>query len=155
MTPDRCPAAHTQDDRECDGPPDAVEVIDRHHNRIPGCVRHAATLKAVLDSRAVIRVLNGGDDAATRCAAIAAGQPQAAYATITAAQRRDFHQSQTGARTELRTPVEVAALFRVDPKTVTRWAHQGHIPSVRTPGGHRRFYLADVEALLRTTTTGA
>lgn len=36
-------------------------------------------------------------------------------------------------------PREVAALFRVDPKTVTRWALAGRIPFVRTPGGHHRF----------------
>lgn len=47
------------------------------------------------------------------------------------------------------TPVEVARLFRVDPKTVGRWADAGRIPSVRTFGGHRRFYPDDVRALLR------
>jgi len=46
------------------------------------------------------------------------------------------------------TPGEVAALFRVDPKTVTRWASAGRIASIRTPGGHRRFREADVKALL-------
>lgn len=40
---------------------------------------------------------------------------------------------------ELMTPGEVAKLFRVDPKTVTRWANAGKIPSMKTPGGHRRF----------------
>lgn len=44
------------------------------------------------------------------------------------------------AEDRLLTPGEVAKLFRVDPKTVTRWAAAGRIPSVRTPGGHRRFY---------------
>jgi excisionase family DNA binding protein len=47
------------------------------------------------------------------------------------------------------TPGEVAALFRVDPKTVSRWAIAGRIPSVRTPGGHRRFRESDVRSLLR------
>jgi len=32
----------------------------------------------------------------------------------------------------LLTPGEVAALFRVDPKTVTRWAAAGRIGSIRT-----------------------
>lgn len=41
--------------------------------------------------------------------------------------------------TELMTPAEVAALFRVDPKTVARWSDSGKIPSIRTLGGHRRF----------------
>ena len=39
----------------------------------------------------------------------------------------------------LLTPAEVAALFRVDPKTVTRWAKAGRIECIRTLGGHRRY----------------
>jgi excisionase family DNA binding protein len=49
----------------------------------------------------------------------------------------------------LLTPGEVAQLFRVDPKTVTRWAANGRISSVRTPGGHRRFHESVVRGLLR------
>ena len=49
----------------------------------------------------------------------------------------------------LLTPAEVAALWRVDPKTVTRWAAAGKIGSIRTPGGHRRFREAEVRALLK------
>ncbi|MFJ9557965.1 BldC family transcriptional regulator [Nocardiopsis sp. NPDC101807] len=49
---------------------------------------------------------------------------------------------------KLLTPAEVARLFRVDPKTVTRWAAAGRLSSVRTPGGHRRFREAEVRALL-------
>jgi excisionase family DNA binding protein len=45
-------------------------------------------------------------------------------------------------------PSEVAALFRVDPKTVTRWAKAGKIGSIRTLGGHRRFRESEVKALL-------
>jgi len=48
----------------------------------------------------------------------------------------------------LLTPGEVAALFRVDPKTVTRWAAAGRIGSIRTPGGHRRFRESEVRELL-------
>ncbi|GAA1334186.1 BldC family transcriptional regulator [Actinocatenispora thailandica] len=48
----------------------------------------------------------------------------------------------------LLTPGEVASLFRVDPKTVTRWAAAGRIGSIRTPGGHRRFRESEVRALL-------
>lgn len=48
----------------------------------------------------------------------------------------------------LLTPGEVAAMFRVDPKTVTRWAAAGRIGSIRTPGGHRRFRETEVRALL-------
>ena len=48
----------------------------------------------------------------------------------------------------LLTPGEVALMFRVDPKTVTRWASAGRIGSIRTPGGHRRFREAEVRDLL-------
>jgi excisionase family DNA binding protein len=53
----------------------------------------------------------------------------------------------------LLTPAEVAAIFRVDPKTVTRWAATGRLRSLRTPGGHRRFRESDVRALLAELTT--
>jgi excisionase family DNA binding protein len=49
---------------------------------------------------------------------------------------------------QLLTPGEVAALFRVDPKTVTRWAQDGRLTCIRTLGGHRRFRAAEVHALL-------
>ncbi len=52
-------------------------------------------------------------------------------------------------RERLLTPGEVAALFRVDPKTVTRWAAAGRIHSIRTRGGHRRFLESEVRALLQ------
>jgi excisionase family DNA binding protein len=46
------------------------------------------------------------------------------------------------------TPQEVAEMFRVDPRTVTRWAKAGRITSIRTLGGHRRYREAEVRALL-------
>lgn len=49
---------------------------------------------------------------------------------------------------QLLTPAEVAALFRVDPKTVTRWAKAGKLSSIRTLGGHRRYRAVEVRALL-------
>ncbi len=49
----------------------------------------------------------------------------------------------------LLTPSEVAAMFRVDPKTITRWSQSGRLPSVRTIGGHRRFHHSDVVRLLK------
>lgn len=58
----------------------------------------------------------------------------------------------------LLTPSEVATLFRVDPKTVTRWAKSGKLSSIRTLGGHRRYRESEVRELLsgipqpRTTT---
>ena len=49
---------------------------------------------------------------------------------------------------KLLTPAEVASLFRVDPKTVTRWAKAGKLNSIRTLGGHRRYRDDEVRALL-------
>jgi excisionase family DNA binding protein len=49
---------------------------------------------------------------------------------------------------ELLTPSEVAAMFRVNPKTVTRWARSGKISAIRTLGGHRRFRASEVRRLL-------
>lgn len=51
-------------------------------------------------------------------------------------------------RGRLMTPGEVADLFRVDPKTVTRWAAAGRIACITTPGGHHRFWESDIQALL-------
>ena len=48
----------------------------------------------------------------------------------------------------LLTPAEVAAMFRVDPKTVTRWAKAGKLSAVRTLGGHRRYSEDEVRGLL-------
>jgi excisionase family DNA binding protein len=55
----------------------------------------------------------------------------------------------------LLTPGEVASLFRVDPKTVTRWASAGRIGSIRTPGGHRRFRESEVRTMLASLTSEA
>jgi excisionase family DNA binding protein len=48
----------------------------------------------------------------------------------------------------LLTPAEVAAMFRVNPKTVTRWARAGKISAIRTLGGHRRFRSSEVRRFL-------
>jgi excisionase family DNA binding protein len=48
----------------------------------------------------------------------------------------------------LLTPAEVAQMFRVDPKTVTRWAQTGKLTTIRTLGGHRRYREPEVLALL-------
>jgi excisionase family DNA binding protein len=52
------------------------------------------------------------------------------------------------AENELLTPAEVAAMFRVNPKTVTRWARAGRISAVRTLGGHRRFRTEEIRRFL-------
>jgi excisionase family DNA binding protein len=51
----------------------------------------------------------------------------------------------------LLTPQEVTQAFRVDPKTVLRWAKEGKLRWVRTLGGHRRYFKSDVQRLLRET----
>lgn len=51
---------------------------------------------------------------------------------------------------------EVARALRVSSKTITRWAREGvrlpsgqlyRLPHSTTPGGHRRYATADVQAL--------
>lgn len=58
--------------------------------------------------------------------------------------------SQAATTNPLMTPAEVATAFRVDPKTVTRWAKAGKLSSIRTLGGHRRYLEAEVRAILST-----
>lgn len=48
----------------------------------------------------------------------------------------------------LLTSSEVAAMFRVKIHAVSRWAKDGKIASLRTPGGHLRFRESEVRALL-------
>lgn len=55
----------------------------------------------------------------------------------------------------LMPPREVADAFHVNPKTVTRWPERGFLPHLRTPGGHRRYRRAAVEALLAELDTPA
>jgi excisionase family DNA binding protein len=51
----------------------------------------------------------------------------------------------------LLTPGEVATLFRVNPKTVTRWARAGKLTAIRTLGGHRRFRASEIRDCLDRT----
>jgi excisionase family DNA binding protein len=55
---------------------------------------------------------------------------------------------------ELLTPSEVAAMFRVNPKTVTRWARSGKISAIRTLGGHRRFRATEIRKFLEQVDEG-
>ena len=62
--------------------------------------------------------------------------------------REDPKQAHVEPGEPLLTPTEVATLFRVDPKTVTRWAKNGLLTSVRTLGGHRRYRKTEVLDIL-------
>jgi len=67
-------------------------------------------------------------------------------------ERRMNHSTlSSSAQEKLLTPSEVATLFRVDPKTVTRWAKTGKLTSIKTLGGHRRYRESEVRALLKLT----
>lgn len=61
------------------------------------------------------------------------------------------HRPKVKAETTLMTPGEVAKLFRVDPKTVTRWAAAGKLRHTRTPGGHVRFYRDEIMEMVEGT----
>ena len=63
----------------------------------------------------------------------------------------DFNDSD--AAEALLTPSEVAALFRVNPKTVTRWARAGKLTAIRTLGGHRRFRASEIQRCLEEMAT--
>lgn len=47
----------------------------------------------------------------------------------------------------LMTTQEVAKLLGVGPSSVKRWADDGRLPTIKTPGGHRRFRKNDVLSL--------
>ena len=61
--------------------------------------------------------------------------------------------SRAGEQEVLLTPAEVAKIFRVDPKTVTRWAKAGKITAIRTLGGHRRYRQSEIHALIKSAPT--
>jgi excisionase family DNA binding protein len=58
------------------------------------------------------------------------------------------HNNESDAPEALLTPSEVAAMFRVNPKTVTRWARAGKLTAIRTLGGHRRFKASEIRRCL-------
>jgi excisionase family DNA binding protein len=53
---------------------------------------------------------------------------------------------------DILTPEQVASMFGVDPKTVTKWAAAGKIESIRTPGGHRRYHRSQFDKFLHPET---
>src|SRR6476646_5298259 len=84
----------------------------------------------------------------TRCSNCVTSQSSTPTLTVTTGAPYTTRGGAVDTGDRLLTPGEVAALFRVDPKTVTRWAAAGRIGSIRTPGGHRRFRESEVRALL-------
>ena len=58
------------------------------------------------------------------------------------------HSEDIEAADKLLTPSEVAQRFRVNPKTVTRWARAGKLSAIRTLGGHRRFRESEINRCL-------
>lgn len=58
--PGQCPAAHVEDHRPCEGPSDAVRIVDRVGGEVSGCVRHGAVLLASLDGARVFPGSVGG-----------------------------------------------------------------------------------------------
>lgn len=55
--------------------------------------------------------------------------------------------------TPLYTQREVATLWGVSTKTVTRWADAGRIPCIKTPTGRRRYPRDEIDAMLDTEPT--
>jgi excisionase family DNA binding protein len=72
-----------------------------------------------------------------------AGQTQTERTSTTKVETMEPHDDDA-----LLTPSEVAAMFRVNPKTVTRWARAGKISAIRTLGGHRRFRASEIRTFL-------
>jgi len=56
---------------------------------------------------------------------------------------------------DLLTPAEVASMFRVSPKTVTRWARSGKLTALRTLGGPALFRASEARDLLERFKEGA
>jgi excisionase family DNA binding protein len=50
---------------------------------------------------------------------------------------------------KLLTPAEAAARFRVHVRTITRWEKEDRIHCIRTPGGVRRYFESEINALQR------
>lgn len=55
---------------------------------------------------------------------------------------------------ELMRPAEVARLLNVSHGTVRRWITEGHLVSIRTPGGQYRIDSESVQKLMTAPTPG-
>jgi excisionase family DNA binding protein len=101
------------------------------------------------------RAATGEEVAAGIQALAVAGKITVAEAASIAAQAIDAFRLTEPDTSALMKPGEVAAAFKVDPKTVTRWARAGRLHPIRTLGGHRRYRTSEVEALLNRGEAGA
>jgi excisionase family DNA binding protein len=54
-------------------------------------------------------------------------------------------------KSQLLRTSDVAALFHVSERTISDWARRGRIPSVQTPGGHRRYPAAEIRRIMEET----
>lgn len=50
---------------------------------------------------------------------------------------------------DLIKPAEVAAMFKVHVSTVRRWADEGYLSLVKTPGGQCRYHRKEAEELAK------
>lgn len=71
---------------------------------------------------------------------------------LTRPYRLDSLLAMTNEPTEILTRAQVAALFGVHPGTVSKWLEAGLIPAFSTPAGSTRYYRADIEAFLASST---
>jgi excisionase family DNA binding protein len=56
---------------------------------------------------------------------------------------------------DLLQPREVAELFGVRTTTIARWARDGILTAIPTPGGHRRYRRTEITAIVITQSTGS
>lgn len=49
---------------------------------------------------------------------------------------------------------QAARFLGVAQSTLRKWTDQGHVPAIRTPGGHRKYRRADLDAFLERSGTG-
>jgi excisionase family DNA binding protein len=49
---------------------------------------------------------------------------------------------------DLLRPREVAEMFGVRTTTIARWAREGKLTALHTPGGHRRYRLGELQEIL-------
>ena len=90
--------------------------------------------------------LHGTDDASTRAAESAPCPEEVGESNRAVPMPRGS--VRTPENESLLTPAEVATMFGVDPKTITRWAKAGKLTGIRTLGGHRRYRETEIRALL-------